>query len=282
MITAYFDDSGTHESSDIVLVAGIFGTEGRMDCLDRNWKRHLDSPLDGRKERITRFHAYDCFQSVGEFAGWTRTETDYFRQQLRTVIIESDVAGYGLACLRKDYDELISGDLRGVLGTPEGYCINQCFVRSLGWVQANTFDPKMTFVFDSRPSDVKRYVGTVYDAFARWTAPPPQLTGYAFLSSKDVRPLQAADLVAWELYQNAKAILAGGITALTPKEMRHLRSNMDFQAQIAERNGITKLRDFWLEKYRDDPDQLRQMAEHFNRFDPENPDYSHLSDKLPS
>jgi Protein of unknown function (DUF3800) len=282
MLRAYFDDSGTHEQSDIVLVAGIFGTEGRMDGLDRNWKRHLDSPLCGRKERLNRFHAYDCYQSIGEFTGWTRTETDYFRHQLRTVIIESEVAGYGVACSRKDYDELIRGDLRGVLGTPEGVCINQCFVRSLGWVQANTFDPQMTFVFDDRPSEVKRYAGTVYDAFNRWLRPPPQLTGYAFLNSKKVRSLQAADMVAWELYQYAKGILSEGLTAPTPKELLHLRSNMDFQAQIADRPSIVKLRDFWLGKHPENSDELRQMADHFNLFDPENPDYLHLSEKRSS
>jgi hypothetical protein len=282
MITAYFDDSGTHEQSDIVLVAGIFGTEGRLNGLDANWKKHLDSPLCGRKDPISRFHAYDCYQSLGEFSGWTRTETDYFRHQLRMEIIESGVAAYGIACARKDYDELISGDLRGVLGTPEGHCINQCFVRSLSWAQANTFDPEMTFVFDNRPSQVKRYAGTVYDAFQRWIDPPPQLTGYAFLNSKDVRPLQAADMVAWELYQNAKDILISGVNVPTPKELLHLRKNMDFPAQIANRESIIKIRDFWEEKFRENPDHLRQMADHFNLFDPENPDYSHLSGKQSS
>jgi hypothetical protein len=287
MITAYFDDSGTHTGgksgpSDIVLVAGIFGTEARMANLDRNWKRHLDSPICGRKDRITRFHAYDCFQSTGEFERWTRTETDYFRHQLRMVIIDSDVAAYGFACFRKDYDKLITGDYRGVLGTPEGFCINQCFVRSLGWVQANTFDPKMTFVFGHRPAEVQRYTGTVYDAFRRWTKPPPELTGYSFLNSKDVRPLQAADMVAWELYQNANAILLEGNTVNTPREIKHLRLNMDFPAQIADHSGIRKVKQFWEEKFRGKPEELAEMARHFNLFDPKNPDYSHLSKKVPS
>src|SRR6202171_211297 len=152
MLTAYFDDSGTHEQSDIVLVAGIFGTEGRMDSLDRNWKKHVDRPLCGAKPPLRRFHMTDCNASQGEFTGWSRTETDYFCHQLRTEIIQSDVAAYGIACSRKDYDELVTGDIRAILGTPEGMCINQCFVRAIGWVQANTFDPKMSMVFDNRPS----------------------------------------------------------------------------------------------------------------------------------
>jgi hypothetical protein len=235
MITAYFDDSGTHGESDIVLVAGVFGTEARMDCLDRNWKPHLDAPLGGRKGPIKRFHAYDCDNSVGEFSGWTRTETDYFRHELRTVIIESDCAAYGLACSRKDWNEIITEDLRSVIGDPEGFCINQCFVRSVGWAQAKTFDPSMKFVFDNRPNGVQRYVGAVCDAFERWVDPPPQLIGYTFASSMKVKPLQAADLIAWELYRHANAILRDGLQVPAHQEMSHLQRNMDFQAQIALR-----------------------------------------------
>lgn len=280
MITAYFDDSGTHgEQSDIVLVAGVFGTEARMESLDRNWKRHLDSPLCGRKDPIKRFHAYDCDNSVGDFLRWNRTETDYFRHQLRTVIIESEVAAYGLACARKDYDELILGDLRAVLGTPEGFCINQCFVRSLAWAQTNTFDPQMTFVFDNRPDGVQRYAGTVYDVFEKHTQPPPYLAGYAFLNSTKVRPLQAADLVAWELYRYAKLILAKGLgIAPMPKEIAHLKNNMgSFEAQIAERKQIMQFRDHWINHFKDKPGWLEDIASHFDSFDPKNPNYLKLS-----
>jgi hypothetical protein len=280
MITAYFDDSGTHgQAADIVLVAGIFGTEARMEGLDRNWKHHLDSPLDGSKDPINRFHAYDCDNSIGDFTRWTRIETDYFRHQLRTVIVESDVAAYGMACSRKDWDELIAGYIRSVLGTPEGFCINQCFVRSVGWVQANAFDPHMTFVFDNRPAGVQRYAGTVYDAFEKQIMPPPQLAGYTFLSSTQVRPLQAADLIAWELNRYANAILIEGLRVPAKKEILHLKAGINFDAQIANREGIIKVRDHWINYFKDKPGWLEQFANHFDFFDPSNPNYSSLSDK---
>jgi hypothetical protein len=47
MLTAYFDNSGTHASSNIVLVAGIFGTEWQLRSPDRLWQKHLERPLDG-------------------------------------------------------------------------------------------------------------------------------------------------------------------------------------------------------------------------------------------
>jgi hypothetical protein len=250
-----------------------------MDSLDRNWRQHLEAPLCGRKSRISRFHAYECDNSTGEFERWTRTETDYFRHQLRTVIFEADVAAYGMAVSRKDWDELIVGDLRSVLGDPERFSINQCFVKSLAWAQSHTFDPRMSYVFDNRPSAVQRYAGTVYDAFSQHLQPPPTLVGYSFLSSKEILPLQAADLVAWELYRYAKAILRNGLHTPAPKEILHLRKNMLFDAQIAQRDRIIQLRDHWLEYFKKNPDHLKQMANHFDFFDPKNPDYSRLYEK---
>jgi hypothetical protein len=210
MLTAYFDDSGTHSSSNIVLVAGIFGTEWQLKSLDHLWRKHIDSPLSGAKPRLKRFHATDCYNSTNEFAGWSRAETDYFSHQLRAAIIESGVAAYGIGIQRKDWDEIVTGDLRGFLGDAESYAITQCYVCTLRWARENTFDPQITFIFDNRPSEIQRRAKTIGDAFERHSE-KPQVVGCRFGSSYDIRPLQAADLFAWEVYQHANEIFSAGI-----------------------------------------------------------------------
>jgi hypothetical protein len=153
MLTAYFDDSGTHAKSKIVMVAGISGTEGRLAGLEHNWRKHLERPLEGTKRRLKRFHMVDCQGGRGEYEGWSRPEIDHFCYQLQTEIIDSGVVAYGIACSRSDWDDLVTGDIRAIFGDAEGMCIRNNFVRILGWAQSNTFDPEMKFVFDNRPAN---------------------------------------------------------------------------------------------------------------------------------
>ena len=277
MLTAYFDDSGTHGDANVVLVAGILGTEWQLTSLDRLWQPHIEHPLCGRKERLSRFHAFDCNNSMGEFRGWTRTETNYFCHQLRTAIIESGVTAYGIAVSRRDWNQIVRKNMRGFLGDAEAYAISQCHVRALRWAQQNTFDPLITFVFDNRPAEVQRRTNTITDAFKRHTT-NPQIVGCAFLSSYLVRPLQAADLVAWEIYQHANEIFkAGKIQLPQRKELRHLSDNMKVITQYASRGSIRKIVAYI--KSERDRRFIKEASDHFTSFDPENPDYSHLSDE---
>jgi hypothetical protein len=247
MLNSFFDDSGTHDDSDVVIVAGLFGTEGRLRGLDCEWKKLIDRPLEdlGRlKPPLKRFHMFDCQALRGEFAGWSRLEAEYFCNQLRKVIINSGVSAYGNACSRRDYEDLITGDTRAVLGTAEGFCIRNVFVRTLAWIQRNTFETEASFIFDDRPSSVRRDADAVFDAFRRETK-DLSLVGIAFLSSYKILPLQAADMLAWELYQYAQSILTEGDKAQPSPELNHLYSGMAFYGQIATRGSLEKIADFW-------------------------------------
>jgi hypothetical protein len=67
MLRAYFDDSGTHYGSKIVVVAGIMGSESQLLSQELLWRELLKDPVCGLKPAIAEFHAYDCFESKGEF-----------------------------------------------------------------------------------------------------------------------------------------------------------------------------------------------------------------------
>ena len=263
MLSAYFDDSGTHDSSKVVVVGGIMGTESELLSLESMWRFHLNRPLDGLKPPIREFHAYDCFHSKGEFEGWSRTETDFFRHQLREVIIKSHVSGYGFACVREEWDAEIQGTLRDINGDSEGYAIRSCFVRALRWAQMATFDPDISFIFDYRQQS-ERDTRAVFDAFKEhWR--DKNIVGIYFLDSTKILPLQAADLFAWEFNRNAHKILLHGMNTPSTKEMLHLAKGLEYiDAQIARRDKIALLKKYAIGDH--SSDLLDAMARHFRDF----------------
>jgi hypothetical protein len=118
MIAAYFDDSGTHPGSDVVLMAGVFGYPNQWDLFSELWAKKLAAPSPG-KPPLSRFHMAQCQAAQGEFTGWSRTETDFLVHELGTIILETGIYGFGAGIPRKAYDRLITGDHRRATGNAE-------------------------------------------------------------------------------------------------------------------------------------------------------------------
>ena len=251
MINAYFDDSGTHASSDVVIMAGIVGTEPDLLSLDDMWAAHLERPLGGLKPPIKRFHMTDCYNSLGEFSGWSRVETDYFCHELREVIIKSHVGAYGFACVRKEWDAEMTDEYRLIFGDAEGYAVRACMHSTINWARNSSFDPHMYFVFDDRPERQKENeaVFKIYQQSPR----PPQLVGISFMNSHKVRPLQAADLLAWEFYTHAKGVLLNGPKHKPRDAITHLLKNTEMYGQMTTPREISIMKASVLEQEKTDP-----------------------------
>ena len=267
MLRAYFDDSGTHRNSKIVVVAGIMGTNSELLSLEGLWREQLERPLDGLKSPVSEFRSYDCFESIGNFSGWKRKETDFFRHQLREVIIRSHVSAYGCAHFKDDWNRIIHDELRDLLGSAEGSAVRNCFVRSLRWAEVNCYDQDMEFIFDnSNDLERKRDIHAVYDAFRRHNT-QKHLSGIAFRDSHIVPALQAADLFAWEFNRNARSILESGMNTPSTSEYIHLGKKMKWlDAQIARADRIEHIRDFTLASL--PTDIITQMSSYFKNFAP--------------
>jgi hypothetical protein len=245
MLTSYLDDSGTHDDAEIVLWAGLSANQFQWDALIDAWRKTLAAPCPG-KEPISRFHMTDCYNSRGEFAGWKRHETDYLASHFCDIIIKNGIYGYAFATSRKDWDQLITGDLRTLLGDSEGFCVRNCYVRITQWAREKAnYDPSLAFVFDSRPhrEAENSLLFSIYKKFSEDNKEGPALANLAFSSSKERLPLQAADLFAWEIYQHANDIVQKRAEPNKPIRsiLERLANSQRIVSQFADRDAILRL-----------------------------------------
>ena len=59
VLGAFFDDSGTHDDSSLVVIGGLLGTEEQWDAFEAAWTTRLANPLSD-KPPLKQFHLSAC------------------------------------------------------------------------------------------------------------------------------------------------------------------------------------------------------------------------------
>ena len=125
MLIGYFDDSGTHTNSEIVVMAGFVGTREQWQQFKKAWSDKLSEPLPG-KPPLKRFHMVNCVQRDREFSDYTEAERDAVIHDFRQIILDAKLIGNVTAVDRVAWDEIMVGPLRMLHGDAEWYCLNSC------------------------------------------------------------------------------------------------------------------------------------------------------------
>jgi hypothetical protein len=241
MLTAYFDDSGTHDASEIVIWAGVCGNQFQWDAFSKAWGAKLKAPSPG-KPALSRFHMADCQDAREEFQGWSRTATDFLVHELGEIIIKTGLWGYASGVNRKDWDELIVGEVREALGDAEGFCVRNVYVKTTDWAKNWAGGGDLAFVFDDRPHR-RQENQAIFDLFQRGNkaaGETSELVSITFASSQRILPLQGADMIAWELHSHAMDVFKGRTTIKSPLRQQLLRFEKSgrFRVQVATRESI--------------------------------------------
>lgn len=217
MLTAYFDDSGTHRGSETVLMAGFWANTYQWDFLSQEWNKKLQSPSPG-KLPLSRFHMAECQAGDGEFGGWGRLATDFLVRELQDIIIKSGIYGIALMLNQAHWDALVTGELRNQLGDGEDTCIKGCFAKVLIDARHFSTESEIEFIFDDRPRklNVSNRAREIFSGLSKAAKVKPIPVSINFASSRRLPPLQAADVMAWEFYQHASDFWSGRTSATKP------------------------------------------------------------------
>ena len=195
MLSAYLDESGTHGDSRVMCVAGLLYKREQMEPLDSEWKEALSSA------GVRYFHAVESSQLRGEFKGWERRKEDQLYRKL-VGIVKGRACGGAVAYMTSEeqFDEY-----RKSWSWEYGQyttCVYAC-VRLLLDTAEKLDDGRVDLTIESGHKDMGEM-----DAFLRRLSDKGLLLTHGFRDKKDIRPLQTADLWAYEARKRVNDQLA--------------------------------------------------------------------------
>jgi hypothetical protein len=193
----YVDESGTHEQSKALIVAGYIGPSREWKSCESHFRRA------DRRSGIP-FHAVDCAQGGKEFRGMDKDKRYRIYKKMVKIVNEHDIFGIGWGGYIEDYQKIIPREAnqtwREWLGKLYVLCFQGVMLEACKYVKRNYPGEKFSAVVEDShwyPLVSAKFLRMKYDI--TW---PDRvlLETIAPYSSTEAPQLYAADLLAYETY----------------------------------------------------------------------------------
>lgn len=202
--TVHFDDSGTAPDQQIALAACYLGTVEQWREFNRNWADASE------EEGFGTFHMAEFAAGEKQFKNWSIEKKKHVLDRLCNIITTRARCGFATAVAKSDYDEIVTGHFRRYCGGFHyTFAIRQTVGRVAMWRTRYSPKSSMRYVFDWMESGLpaRREIEYLLDAavttseFQKKRIGVAVLKGYSFERKSSILPLQAADILAWTVYQ---------------------------------------------------------------------------------
>jgi hypothetical protein len=215
MFTAYIDESGAHDQSPYIGVGGVIASGAKWAEFDREWRKALSDA------GAPYSHMREFAPSVGAFRKWESATKQFepertaFLRSICDCIVRNVAYTFGAIITRRHYEALVPEQLRADMGVPYTFLGRYCIARVGVWAQDHSPDEPVDLVFErGQPQTALRIQHGILGANQR-TRREYKLGRLSF-ADKYVRdrpeesalPLQAADLVAYELVKHWNTVQA--------------------------------------------------------------------------
>jgi hypothetical protein len=205
---AYCSKNGPYHGSPLMSAAGYLFDPGQAETFEKEWRGTLwNAGIQGF------FRMYELAHQTGEFEGWTRVQCDQFSNELVYIIKTHMLWGVVVAAATRDVQDYVSAHLllKGAMSSLYTFCVVSCVAMIGQWAVQHCSAETTVFYFIEVGMRVKEKFsgyesrGEVLNCLNR-VGRSPALTqqyryrGSSFLKKDYARPLEAANLLAWEWY----------------------------------------------------------------------------------
>jgi hypothetical protein len=193
-LTGYFDDSG---DGKVLTLVGYVGGERHWEMFEEQWAAVLD------RFEVPYFHMREFGDPEGVYKKWLPTKDHYkeialFKAGLARAIGRSQLKGFGSILRLNDLDRFNAEKGLSLEPYPLAAYANMIWIGNANPKSAINLIFDRTEHVSSKLKKAKRYADsdTYYPGVTDLIQPYPLNKG---LTWRNVRPLQAADFIAWEI-----------------------------------------------------------------------------------
>jgi Protein of unknown function (DUF3800) len=194
LLKAYFDESGTHDQSTVVMITGLMGTMDQWAVFEQDWTKLLSNL------GLSHFHASACAAREEIFAPLHHsTRRDLF-VNLMQIIMDHKLTPVNGTVWRSDWDKFKNGPHGGRCPDPYYLCLEYVIDQMVQWAinHANGESVAPTFALQDEYATRALETYKVIQRIPRWQN---RLGPLVFVPAEDYPALQGADLLGYELYQ---------------------------------------------------------------------------------
>lgn len=191
----YFDESGTHDGSPLMTMAGYLFKKEQAQLFSRDWKRCL------KRLGLRAAHMTDCATGNGDYASMSLEQRILSEKLLIENIKRRSVLGFSIALDPQLYEEVMGPFANAMSAYSHLLMVAVAAVRL--WSANNRFDGRIAYFFESghrNASEANQYMNMIAD-YGPEAIDFMYYQAHAFLDKRNALPLQAADMLAW-LHRN--------------------------------------------------------------------------------
>ena len=200
MIEAYFDESGSHEGSPILCVAGFIIEADAAREMEARWQTMLDT------YRLPFFHMVDCAHGVEPFDILSRDERIAAEKEAISIIRNKITYGIAVTVNPVEFEHTVPKSAE--LGSAYSLCAHMCLTAVRGWATKFNYPGNIAYVFEAghaSQSEANAIMIRIFDL--PHLRADHRYVSHTFGDKRVVLPLQAADVIAWQWFTERKRVL---------------------------------------------------------------------------
>jgi hypothetical protein len=202
LIEAYFDESGSDANSDVLCVAGYVFEKGSCAEMDSKWQAVLSN------YKLPFFRMSACAHGTKPFDALTLDQRIEVEKEMIRLVKQYAAYGTAVTVEPKRFDAIMPKIPE--IGSAYSFCAHSILVSVRLWADKNNYSGDIAYFFESGHRSQSQANAIMQGLFSI----PRQMlahryASHTFADKKKVRPLQAADLLAWQWLTDHKRRLKG-------------------------------------------------------------------------